>query len=66
MYFNSVIAGRNLIGMDVGGKSDPYSIITVGDEEAKTTVQNNTVDPEWNETFIFSLCHGPHFQSHGT
>ncbi|XP_028414380.1 uncharacterized protein LOC114537531 [Dendronephthya gigantea] len=58
-----VIAGRNLISMDVGGKSDPYCIITVGEEEAKTVVQYNTVDPEWNASFDFSLYQGPHFKS---
>ncbi|CAB3988741.1 myotubularin-related 2-like isoform X3 [Paramuricea clavata] len=61
-----VIAGRNLISMDVGGKSDPYCIISVGEEEAKTLVQYNTVDPQWNASFSFSLYNGPHFKSSGS
>ena len=64
-FFHAVIAGRNLISMDVGGKSDPYCVITVGEEEAKTDVQYNTVNPEWNASFSFSLYNGPHFQSTG-
>ena len=51
--------------MDVGGKSDPYCIVTVGEEEAKTVIQYNTVNPDWNASFSFSLNNGPHFQSSG-
>jgi Ca2+-dependent lipid-binding protein len=51
--------------MDVGGKSDPYCILNVGEEEAKTDIQYSTVNPEWNASFSFSLYNGPHFQSTG-
>lgn len=61
----AVIAGRNLTSMDVGGKSDPYCILSVGEEEAKTVVQYNTVNPQWNASFSFSMHNGPHFQSNG-
>ena len=49
--------------MDIGGKSDPYCIITVGDEEEKTAVKYNTLDPKWDASFTFPICNGPHFTS---
>lgn len=30
------------------GKSDPYAVITVGAQEFKTKVINNSVDPKWD------------------
>lgn len=30
------------------GKSDPYAIITVGAQEFRTKVIDNTVDPKWD------------------
>ena len=49
--------------MDIGGKSDPYCIITVGDEEEKTAVKYNTLDPKWDASFTFPIYNGPHFTS---
>lgn len=49
--------------MDFGGKSDPYCIVTVGDEEDKTSIKYNTVNPKWGESFTFSIYNGPHFRS---
>jgi len=47
---------------DVGGTSDPYCEVFVGDPlvkplEVKTTsVQEKTLSPVWRETFTFSVC----------
>lgn len=30
------------------GKSDPYAVATVGTQEYKTKVIDNTVDPKWD------------------
>ena len=58
-------AGKNLSAMDISGKSDPYCIISVGDDEERTTVQYNTVDPKWDASFTFLIYNGPHFRSQG-
>lgn len=43
---------KNLMRKDVTllrkGKSDPYGVLTVGTQEYKTKVIDNTVDPKWD------------------
>lgn len=41
--------------MDPNGKSDPYCIINLGDQQQSTNVQYSTLNPEWRETFKFEL-----------
>lgn len=36
------------IGMLGKGKSDPYAVITLGAQEFKTKVIDNSVDPKWD------------------
>lgn len=47
-----VIEARNLERKDVNvlgiGKSDPYAVLTVGAQEFKTKIIDNTVDPKWD------------------
>ena len=47
-----VIEAKQLMKMDVGilgmGKSDPYTIITVGSQEFRTKTINNTINPKWD------------------
>lgn len=47
-----LVEAKNLMKMDIGmlgkGKSDPYAIITVGAQQFKTDVINNTVNPKWD------------------
>lgn len=47
-----VIEAKHLMKKDIGmlgkGKSDPYAVITVGAQEFKTKVVNNSVDPKWD------------------
>ena len=43
-----LLMGKDLIKTDLVGKSDPYAIITHGDQRFKTPVQKNTQNPEWN------------------
>ena len=54
-----VVAGRDLLVMDPNGKSDPYCVVTVGDQEEKTCVQYSTVNPEWRETLHFPVTGVP-------
>lgn len=47
-----VVEARNLMKKDVSmlgkGKSDPYAVITLGAQDFKTKVIDNTVDPKWD------------------
>lgn len=49
--------------MDIGvlgkGKSDPYAIITVGAQQFKTDVINNTVNPKWD--YWCEVCNNVYF-----
>ncbi|XP_048584999.1 uncharacterized protein LOC5520963 isoform X2 [Nematostella vectensis] len=55
----TVVEGRNLPVMDPNGKSDPYCIVAVGDQEQRTAVQYNTINPEWRETLQFEVAGVP-------
>ncbi|EGC40068.1 hypothetical protein DICPUDRAFT_44765 [Dictyostelium purpureum] len=58
-----VISGRNLIAADVGGTSDPFVKIrspSGASKEVKTKVQNKTLNPVWNETFVITLGNAVH------
>lgn len=50
-----VVAARDLEAMDVGGSSDPYAIIKVGDQERKTEVMQKNLSPVWNQEFVLSI-----------
>jgi hypothetical protein len=42
--------------MDANGKSDPYVKIDVdGHSHQQTAIVPKTLNPEWNETFLFTL-----------
>ncbi|XP_026289942.1 extended synaptotagmin-1 isoform X1 [Frankliniella occidentalis] len=47
-----VVEAKELMKMDIGvlgkGKSDPYAIITVGAQQFRTQIINNTVSPKWD------------------
>lgn len=51
--------GRNLPVMDPTGKSDPYCLVSVGNQEQRTSVQYNTICPTWNETLQFDISGVP-------
>lgn len=50
-----VLHANKIRGADVGGSSDPFCKVKLGPFKAKTRVLKKTLDPEWNETFIFVL-----------
>ncbi|KAK7092651.1 extended synaptotagmin-2-like isoform X3 [Littorina saxatilis] len=54
-----VIEARDLKKADIGltgkGKSDPYTIVTVGAQSFQTRVIDNTVSPVWDEAFEFVI-----------
>lgn len=47
-----IVCGKNLLGMDMSGKSDPYVEVYQGSDLVhKTGKKKNTLNPEWNEQF---------------
>lgn len=49
------VQGRNLQSFDWNGKSDPYLVLRLGEEEHKTTIKKKTLNPVWAEGCTFSL-----------
>ncbi|XP_034230122.1 extended synaptotagmin-1 isoform X1 [Thrips palmi] len=47
-----VVEAKELMKMDIGmlgkGKSDPYALVTVGAQQFRTQIINNTVSPKWD------------------
>jgi len=54
-----VISGNDLPSRDIGGKSDPFVKLTVGDEERQTKVIKKSLNPEWNTKFNFKFFENP-------
>lgn len=50
-----VTQGRSLIPCNKSGTSDPYCVITIGNETKKTKKIRDTLNPTWNETLVFSI-----------
>ncbi|MES1910298.1 MAG: hypothetical protein MHM6MM_002918, partial [Cercozoa sp. M6MM] len=48
-----VMNGAQLPAADRNGLSDPFLVLKLGDEKRKTTVKKNTLNPTWNENFMF-------------
>ncbi|CAN9300316.1 phosphatidylserine decarboxylase proenzyme [Alternaria alternata] len=46
----NVIKGRDLAAKDRSGTSDPYLVLSLGDEKFTTPTINKQLNPEWNET----------------
>lgn len=65
-----LVNATGLAAKDIGGKSDPYVIVTAveagennqtqGKQKAMYTSQviKSTLEPEWNETFVMAGCNG--------
>lgn len=52
-----MLEGQDLKAMDtamlglVKGKSDPYAVLTVGNQRFKTKTIKETLNPRWNEVY---------------
>merc|ERR1712013_516795 len=52
--------GKDLVKADLIGKSDPYAVVTYGNDKVKTKTIKNNLNPEWNfETDIPVQENGP-------
>ncbi|KAJ8465831.1 hypothetical protein OPV22_028383 [Ensete ventricosum] len=49
-----IVQGKNLVIRDFTS-SDPYVVVKVGNQSAKTKVINSCLNPVWNEEMIFTL-----------
>ena len=50
-----MVKGEDFPALDPTGTSDPYCILKIGKEERQTTVKFRTLNPIWNETYVFEL-----------
>jgi Ca2+-dependent lipid-binding protein len=53
-----VLKARDLKAADKTGKSDPFVTVKRGSENCKTSVIDKTLNPIWNEVFIFEGASG--------
>lgn len=44
----NIVEARDLIKQDIGGKSDPYVICTIGTQQFRTRTIYNNLNPVWN------------------
>ena len=54
-FFLVVVKGEDLPALDPIGTSDPYCILKIGKEERQTTIKYRTLNPLWNETYVFEI-----------
>ena len=47
----SVICARDLEAMDIGGSSDPYVIMALGDYKLRSNVIKKNLNPKWDQNF---------------
>lgn len=50
-----LLAAKNLIGANLNGTSDPYAIITCGEEKRFSSMVPGSRNPMWGEEFNFSV-----------
>lgn len=51
----NVIRGINLMAADLNGLSDPYCKLIIGNQHEKTEIKRESLNPIWNNNFIFRL-----------
>ena len=54
----TVVKARGLAKADLIGKSDPYAVLTLGRQQKKSPVVNNTLEPQWDFTTQFKVPDG--------
>eukprot|EP01137_Pigoraptor_chileana_P014276 Opistho-2@4987 len=51
----SVISAKDLRAADIGGTSDPYVIVALGNTMFRTETKYKTLNPEWNRTHTLNV-----------
>ncbi|KAL2485346.1 C2 domain-containing protein/GRAM domain-containing protein [Abeliophyllum distichum] len=54
-----LLAAKNLIGASLNGTSDPYAIVTCGEEKRFSSMVPGSRNPMWGEEFNFSVVDLP-------
>jgi len=44
-----VIEAKGLLGLDIGGKSDPFVVISYGPNTFRSNIVHNSLEPVWNQ-----------------
>ena len=55
----NIVQAKDLIKADMIGKSDPYAVVTYGDEQIKTNTVKNNLNPHWN--FEADIPYNPNY-----
>ena len=50
-----IVRAENLTAADLGGKSDPFAVVQLGNERLRTHTVYKTLHPEWNKTFDLDI-----------
>ena len=51
----TIVRAENLMAADLGGKSDPFAVVQLGNERLRTHTVYKTLHPEWNKTFDLDI-----------
>eukprot|EP00794_Sanderia_malayensis_P018024 gene18024-19829_t len=55
----TIVKGEDLPALDPMGTSDPYCIIKFGKDVRQTNIKQKTLNPQWNETFVYEVDNIP-------
>ncbi|KAG0715384.1 Multiple C2 and transmembrane domain-containing protein [Chionoecetes opilio] len=50
-----VFRAQGLASADIGGKSDPFCVLEVGNDRLQTQTEYKTLSPSWNKIFTFNV-----------
>ena len=51
----TIVSATGLRAADFGGKSDPFAVVELDNLSYETATQNKTLEPRWDETFVFNV-----------
>ena len=51
----TIVSATGLHAADFGGKSDPFAVVGLDNLSYETATQNKTLEPRWDETFVFNV-----------
>lgn len=51
----TIMEAKQLAALDIGGKSDPFVIVSSNNVTHRTKIKKKTLEPHWNERFLFTV-----------